>query len=640
MSVFHLKSKTIGFLPAILLFAFAWLVSPPGIYAQTPPAGETYVSPVFIVYSVDKTPIERLVADPATKAILDRQIPGLTSEAGLRQFKSLTLRQLAEKSEGTITPEKLAAIQAEFELLPGVPVAQAGSPEPAIAAIQAKMAALFPAAPGVPSSAPASGAAPVPVVSAPPAAKHPRGLIAPRRFITKHEGTFAGQKIRYTVDAGDTVIRDASEEAIGSIFSFSYIMDDVGSASQRPVLFIFNGGPGSSSVWLHMGVLGPRRVDLQGVNGRQTPPFGPIDNPDSVLAVADLVFIDPIGTGFSRYYGNGTPEDFYGVQEDAGAVIQFIEHWLNSHKRWDSPKFILGESYGTVRANVLAKRLMGGVADGVLRGINLNGVILVGGEGGLEKAQGEERYQIGFSTMAATAWYHERVDRAGRSLEQFTAEADKFAAAELIPALKSGDALSPAEKTRLAKTISGFIGLSESYILSKNLRIDDHDFGRQLLADKGLLVGNYDSRYTLPLAGSADDPVADDPAMGQYTPPFAGAFNTYIRTELGVDIDESYILIAFKDVNFAWKDNGGDTGADLVTAMRRNPQLRLMSAQGWFDLGGAVGSAEYGIAQRGLPADRVTSKHYASGHMCYVGETGKIMAADLREFIVKASAGR
>ena len=476
----------------------------------------------------------------------------------------------------------------------------------------------------------------IPVVK--PVVTH-RDPIPPRRFVTKHEGVFAGRKIKYTAIAADTVIRNATEEPLGSIFSFSYLMDDAGPASGRPVLFIWNGGPGSSSIWLHMGILGPRRVDLPEINGRQTPPFGPVDNPDGALAAADLVFIDPIGTGFSRYYGQGTPDDFYGVMEDAEAIMQFIERWLNTYARWDSPKFILGESYGTWRACVVAKRLMGGVYDGVLRGISLNGVILVGGNGGLAEPRDEDRYLVNFSSLAATAWYHNRVDRAGRTLEQFAAEADRFAAAELIPALKKGDALSPAEKARLAKIASGFIGLPESDILAKNLRIENREFLRLLLADQGLEMGNYDSRYTLPLRGSAGDPVADDPAMGQYAPPFIGAFNTYIRTELGVDIDEGYVAIAFRDVNFGWKYNGGDTGAALATAMRRNPGLHLMSAQGWFDLG-VVGSAEFGLARRGLPAERVMSKHYASGHMCYVGEAGKIMAADLREFILKASADR
>lgn len=466
-----------------------------------------------------------------------------------------------------------------------------------------------------------------------------REPIPPRRFVTKHEGVFAGRKIKYTAIAADTVIRDASEEPIGSIFSFSYIMDDAGPASGRPVLFIWNGGPGGASIWLHMGLLGPRRVDLPGVNGRQTPPFGPVDNPDSALAAADLVFVDPVGTGFSRYYGKGAPEKFYGVMEDADATMQFIERWLNEHGRWDSPKFILGESYGTTRANVVAKRLMGGVFDGVLRGISLNGVILVGGTGGLARPAAEDRHLIAFSSLAATAWYHNRVDRAGRTLEQFAGEAAAFASAELGPALKKGEALSAAETARLAGIMSRFIGLPESDILADNLKIDSRGFLRRLLADKGLEAGSYDSRYTLPLKDSAGDPVADDPAMGQYTGPFIGAFNTYIRTELGVDIDESYIVIAFRDVNFQWKYNGGDTGACLAEAMRRNPRLQLMSAQGWYDIG-AVGGAEYGIAQRELPAGRVASRHYASGHMCYVGEAGKIMASDLRDFILEASAVR
>ena len=477
-----------------------------------------------------------------------------------------------------------------------------------------------------------------------------RAPIAPRRFVARKTGVFAGRKLAYSVVAEDQVLHDTAGEPIGSIFSFSYLKEPASGDEARPVLFIFNGGPGSSSLWLHMGVLGPRKVDFRDVTPAQVPPFRLADNPDSALAVADLVFIDPIGTGFSRFWGKGQAKDFYGREEDAAASVQFINAWLRKHHRWNSPKFLLGESYGTTRANLVARRLMGGFLDGTLKGVSLNGVILVGGDGGLAKPAGNDSFLVTFTTMAATAWYHDRVDKAGRSFDQFIAEADRFARDELVPALDKGDALDPAAMAAVARRHASFSGLSEAYVLSKKLRVMPSDYNSALLADRGEVLGQYDSRYVLPARGSLGDPVADDPAMGQYSAPFIGAFNHYVRDELGVDIDDDYVVIDWVNVNLPWNHGGkatsgatpfnqgdGDPGADLAAMMRRNPDLRLMSIQGWFDMFGAVGTAQYGIAQRQLPADRVTAKAYLSGHMAYVGEAGLQMAADLKDFIVRAS---
>lgn len=479
-----------------------------------------------------------------------------------------------------------------------------------------------------------------------------RAAITPRRFVRERSGVFAGRKLAYSVVAEDSVLHDMAGEPTGSIFSFSYIAKPARPGEQRPVMFIFNGGPGSSSVWLHMGILGPRKADFRDVTPRQVPPFGLADNPDSALAVADLVFIDPVGTGFSRYWGKGKASDFYGREQDAAAMVQFINGWLRQHGRWNSPKFLLGESYGTTRANLVARRLMGGFLDGTLKGVSLNGVILVGGDGGLATPTGNDRFIPTFTTMAATAWHHGRVDKTGRDFDAFIAQADAFARTELVPALDKGNAVDAPTMAALARRHASFTGLPEAFIVSKRLRIAPSDFVTQLLADRGEVVGFYDSRYVLPAAGSIGDPVADDAAMGQYSAPFIGAFNTYIRDELGIAIDDDYVVIDWVNVNLRWdhggkpdpnlpfNGGGGDPGADLVAAMRRNPDLRLMSIQGWFDMFGAVGTAEYGIAQRKLPADRVTAKAYLSGHMAYVGEAGVKMAADLKSFIVTASEGR
>ncbi|WP_395397800.1 peptidase S10 [Novosphingobium sp. BL-8A] len=470
-----------------------------------------------------------------------------------------------------------------------------------------------------------------------------------RRFVAKRSGNFAGQSMKYTVVAEDTAIPDALGTPKGSIFSFSY-MKDMPAGSQRPVMFIFNGGPGSASIWLHMGVLGPRKAAFNDVNPAQVPPFRTVENPDSVLAEADLVFIDPIGTGFSRYWGEGGPADFYGTEQDAASVVRFIEIWLRKHHRWNSPRFVLGESYGTTRAALLSRRLMGGVLDGSLKGISLNGVILVGGDGGLSRPEGNAKFLTTFTTMAATAWYHGLVDKTGRDFDSFIGEADAFAQNDLVPALDRWDHLDAAERARLAKADASFTGLKTDYLLAKGLRVMPSDYATEVLKDKGENVGFYDSRYVLPAQNSLGDPVADDGAMGQYTAAFVGAFNSYVRDDLGIDIDDDYVNIDFVNVNFPFQRPGTtpkgdplpgeDSGADLAAAMRRNPDLRLMSIQGWFDMFGAVGNAKYGIAQRHLPTDRVVQKSYWSGHMAYVGDAGIQMASDLKEFIRTASKGR
>lgn len=468
-----------------------------------------------------------------------------------------------------------------------------------------------------------------------------------RQFVTQHEGRFAGGRVPYKVVAADTLLRNSADEVIGSIFSFSYLRQDVRSASSRPVLFVFNGGPGSSSVWLHMGVIGPRQLYFaDDVNPPQVPPFPVMDNADSVLAVADVVLIDPVGTGFSRYLPPGRPEDFYGPEEDASSIAQFIQIWLQQHNRWNSPKFLMGESYGTTRAAMLSTRLLGGAFLGSMRGVSLNGVILVGGIGGLSQGEPESRYLNSFTALAATAWYHNRIERGQRTFEQFIAEAEQFVATELSTTLARGDGLASNDKQRMADRMAQFIGLPAELIVEKNLRVAPNDFQNALLGDRGLQVGIYDSRYVLPLAGSGGDPVADDPAMGRYSAAFVAAFNTYMYESLGVRIDTPYRVIDFAEVNFKWvrPDNlkphpGYNPGKipDLVIAMRRNPQLRLMTIHGYFDLAATVGEAKAGIEGSGVPRDRVDERRYMSGHMTYVGPSAAPMSRDVKAFIRKAA---
>jgi carboxypeptidase C (cathepsin A) len=319
----------------------------------------------------------------------------------------------------------------------------------AVAAL-AMILALGAAAPGY-----ATEAAPAAVVQAPP-----------KPFVTHHLTTIRGAKISYTATAGETWLTNLAGEPIGSLFSFAYVKDGPADPN-RPVLFVFNGGPGSSSLWLHMGVVGPRKVVLDHqVNPSNVPPFGVADNPDSLLDVADLVFIDPIGTGFSRVIGKGTSADFYGVDEDANSVAQFVELWLGKNGRWTSPKFVMGESYGSVRAAVMPRALMGGPTYlGVMRGITLNGIILLGTtlspHAGTPSEGPEWTAATTLPTLAATAWYHGKVDHAGRTLPAFEAEVTRFAQTDYVAALQKATAntLTDAEREAVVARLVAYTGL-------------------------------------------------------------------------------------------------------------------------------------------------------------------------------------
>ena len=475
-------------------------------------------------------------------------------------------------------------------------------------------------------------------------------LPAPKRFVTKHTITVKGQKIPYTAVAGETYLFNRAAEPIGSIFAFSYIKDGAKDPN-RPVLFVFNGGPGSSSLWLHMGVVGPRRVVLnQEVNPSNVPPFGVTDNPYSLLDVADLVFIDPVGTGWSKPVGKGVTADFWGVDEDADSVSQFIELWLTEHKRWNAPKFIMGESYGSVRAAVLPRALMGGpLYVGMMRGITVNGVILLGttlnARIGQPGAEGPEmRTALGLPAQADTAWYHQKIDRKGRSLEAFHQEVLAFAKSDYVDALRKAKAgtLTPAERGAMTARLAGYTGLPAS-AFEKTLSVQDGVFGRQILADKGLQVGAYDSRYTLPLANSGGDPVGDDPAMGRYVPGFVAAFHQMVGDDLKVEMDRPYGAIVWKDLLQSWNwdrkgvPEGQSFATDLAVAMRRNEKMRVLVASGYYDLTTHPAPAEYSVEQARLPTDRLMLRRYESGHMLYLGDTAEAFSNDVRTLIRDAT---
>ncbi|TWB13850.1 carboxypeptidase C (cathepsin A) [Nitrospirillum amazonense] len=464
---------------------------------------------------------------------------------------------------------------------------------------------------------------------------------APRVFTSEHSGTFDGHKLRYTATVAETILTDPAGQKTASVFTTSYIRTDVPKGTVRPVVFVFNGGPGSASLWLHMGFVGPKRVDFADpVHPPTTPPFHTVDNPDSPLDVADIVLIDPPGTGYSRILPDGKPEQYYGTAQDAQMTVDVIERWTREHDRWNAPKYLMSESYGTIRAAVVARLLAGGpMATGTMDGMTLNGIILLGQAMDMSGSAGEDtRYLTALPTLAATACYHHK-GPAGCTAQGQVAAAQAFAADRYLRALYAGNALGDAEREAVTAELATLTGLSPAVIKANDLRVSTTTFAHELLAPQGQEVGAYDGRYTLPLAGSAKDPVADDPAMGQYVPGFVGAFNDYVRHDLNVTVAEAYEAISFRTVNARW-DYGTASGAetnhakDLATAMRRNPRLRVMVGAGYYDLVTTLGAAAYTLAHAGVPQDRTETHLYPSGHMPYLGDEARAaLARDVRAFL-------
>jgi carboxypeptidase C (cathepsin A) len=459
----------------------------------------------------------------------------------------------------------------------------------------------------------------------------------PRIFRSEGQGTFGGVRLRYAATVEEIVLRGAS------VFVTSYVRSDTKDAA-RPVIFAFNGGPGSASIWLHMGLMGPLRVDFDDPAAPRTvAPFATVANVDSPLDAADIVLIDPPGTGYSRLSPTGKGEQYYGTQQDAQAMIDVVQQWLRRHGRFNAPKYLVSESYGTIRAALMAKLMAGGPTQtGGMDGMTLNGVILLGqsldiGGGGA----GDDRPYLGIlPSLAATACYFGKV-AAGCTPEGQADAAQRFIETRYLSALYTGSRLPPAQKAEVAREMSRLIGLSEQDILAADLRISGAAFAKLLLADRGQRLGLYDARFVLPAQGAGGDPVADDPAMGQYVPGFVAAWNEYATTTLKVDLDLRYQPIAFREVNGRW-DYGSGAGkppsrnyaVNLAAAMSRNRSMRLMVATGYYDLVTPLGTAQYTLTHAGVPLAQTSFHTYPSGHMAYLGAQARTaLIRDIRDFV-------
>jgi carboxypeptidase C (cathepsin A) len=458
----------------------------------------------------------------------------------------------------------------------------------------------------------------------------------PRIFHSKGQGDFGGTRLRYAAVVEEFLLPGAS------IFATSYIRSDTKDAAARPVIFAFNGGPGSASIWLHMGLMGPRRVDFDDpANPRTVPPFATVANPDSPLDVADIVLIDPPGTGYSRLLPDGKPEQYYGVQQDAQAMVDVVHQWLRRHGRANSPKYLVSESYGTIRAAAMAKLMAGGPTQtGAMDGLTLNGVILLGQALDMARDGDDPAYLAILPSLAATACHFGKAAQ-GCTAEGQVAAARRFIETSYLPALYAGARLPADRKAEVAHEMATLIGVAEKDILAADLRISGPVFAKLLLADRGQRIGLYDARFTLPSQGAGGDPVADDPAMGQYVPGFVAAWNDYAAKTLGVALDTPYEPLACRAVNGRWDYGygpgvpaGRNFAVDLAAAMNRNPAMRLMVGTGYYDLVTPIGSAEYTLTHAGVPLAATSFHAYPSGHMPYVGVAARAaLIRDIRAFV-------
>jgi len=466
---------------------------------------------------------------------------------------------------------------------------------------------------------------------------------APAPAVTHRRMTLAGKPVAFTATAATVDLKDAKGETDARMFYVAYTADGA-DAKQRPVTFAFNGGPGSASLWLHMGSFGPMRVETADAQATAPPPYRLVENTETLLDRTDLVFIDAIGTGFSRIVGKGEPKSFYGTDQDVAAFGQFIERWVSANNRWNSPKFLLGESYGTTRGAALLAYLE-------RRGMAFNGAVFVSSylnawdDFNGPPFSNDRAYELYLPTMAATAWYHKKLDPMPADLPVLLAEVRAFALGEYAQALEKGNKLDEATRKAIAARLHRYTGLPEAYILNANLRIDPNRFEKELLRGERRTIGRLDARYRGIDHDAAGETPEYDAASAAFSSAFTATFNAYVRETLGYKTDDLYKPTNEEEVGKDWDDrhktDSGraampDVAEDLRLVMSMNPNLRIFSANGYFDFATPFFETEYTIGHMGLDPKlegNITFGYYQSGHMIYLNDASlKQMKADLARF--------
>jgi len=465
--------------------------------------------------------------------------------------------------------------------------------------------------------------------------------------VTQHQITIDGRPLRYSVTTGKLPLKNETGETEAWIFFMAYTAERGGGPETRPLTFSFNGGPGSSSVWLHLGALGPRRVKMLEEGGMPAPPYQLVDNPYTWLDRTDLVFIDPVGTGFSRATKPELGKKFWGVQGDVESVGEFIRLYLTRYGRWASPLFLVGESYGTTRAAGLSGYLV------ERSGIAFNGILLVSSILNFETADfargNELPYSLFLPTYTATAWYHKKLppDLQGQDLHVALEEVEKWAGDGYPRVLARGDRLSAADRAEAIERLARYTGLSKSYIDQANLRVDIQHFTKELLRSERRTVGRLDSRFKGIDESAVSETPDFDPSLAAIRPPYTAAFNHYVRSELGYKSDVPYHILGGGIGQWDWgsaRAGFPDVSGALRGAFAKNPAMKLFIASGHYDLATPYFATQYTLDHLGLEPEergRVTTREYEAGHMMYIhtGELAKLKR-DVAEFMRVALGGR
>jgi len=453
----------------------------------------------------------------------------------------------------------------------------------------------------------------------PEVSKYEASLTKP--VVTKHKMSLEGKEISYTATAGQLPIMNDAGETEAQMFFIAYsVTGNPAGSSERPLLFIFNGGPGASSVWLHLGAVGPRRVRMMADGSMPPPPYVLMDNGFTWLDKADLVFIDPVGTGYSRAVKPELTKKFATVLGDIDSVGRFIRLYLTEYKRWSSPLFLVGESYGTFRAAGLSEYLLD-------HGIALDGIIMISSIMNMQTTsfnQGNDLpYVLFLPSYAATAWYHKKLAPQTR-LDKTLETVEGWAETDYLTALEKGDRLTLAERAVIVTKLAEFTGLDKAFIDNHNLRIDSKSFVNELLRQQQQVIGYMDSRFTA-LNLDPAEPAGFDPTIATIRPPFTAAFNDYIRRELGFQSDLEYYTLGGGIGHWDWEAKNGypDVTDNLRNAFSKNPYMKLFIATGYFDLATPYFATDYTLSHLGLiPAlkENITTRRYKSGHMMYLDE--------------------
>ncbi len=490
--------------------------------------------------------------------------------------------------------------------------------------------------------------------------KEAAAAVAPADSTTEGAVTVGGQKIAYRAVAGTITVggNDAYDSKLGlngellpyaavnaedpkkpeddpptaRMFYVAYIKKDA--SATRPVMFLYNGGPGSSTMWLHMGSFGPRRVVTEGTEHPAGAPYTLVENKFSLLDVTDLVFIDAPGTGFSRIMGKDAPKTFYGVDQDAHAFERFIRRFLTKYDRWNSPKYLFGESYGTPRSAVLSS---------LLNNVDLNGIVLLSTILSFDNSVDDPRwnpgvdqaYALALPTYAATAFYHHKLTNQPAALETFLREVEKFAMGEYEHALLAGAELSDSDRNGIAQKLHDYTGLPAEYWLKANLRVEGGQFSKMLLDPQGLTAGRLDTRYSGPPLNPLSEGAEYDPQSEAISAAYSTAINQYLRTDLKYGKNDTYKPNAYGD-QFMWDlhhrpPGGYDAGEsglnvmpDLSVKMKLNPKMRILVAGGYYDLATPYYEGVFEMHHLQIPQDlqkNIQYHYYESGHMVYVSET-------------------